>query len=96
MEYFNKMSSLEDKLYTTKFTPDTKSHLHPVQEKCRICKTKICTIICPAGVYEWDGTKLIVNYENCLECGACKIACEQCSLGWEYPRGNKGVTYKFG
>lgn len=39
---------------------------------------------------------MIVNYENCLECGACRIACENCSLGWEYPKGNKGVTFKQG
>ena len=90
--------SLEDKLYTVKYTPDEKSHLLPVQECCGICKSKICTTICPAGVYEWDENtrKLIVNYENCLECGACRIACENASLGWEYPKGTKGVMFKQG
>jgi ferredoxin like protein len=98
MEYFDKMSDLEDKLYTVKYTPDTNSHLQPVQECCRVCKSKICTTVCPAGVYEWDENmqKLIVNYENCLECGACRIACESASLGWEYPKGTKGVTFKQG
>lgn len=90
------MSELENKLYTVKYTPDVKSHLLPVQDCCRICKSKICTVICPAGVYEWDGRKLIVNFENCLECGACRIACESGSLGWEYPKGTKGVTFKQG
>lgn len=96
MEYFGKMSDLENKLYTVKYTPDAKSHLQPVQECCRVCNSKICTIICPASVYEWDGHRLIVNHENCLECGACRIACESCSLGWEYPKGTKGVTFKQG
>jgi len=92
------MRDLENKLYTVKCTPDTESHLLPVQECCRICKSKICTIVCPAGVYEWDETKrkLIVNYENCLECGACRIVCESQSLGWEYPKGIKGVMFKQG
>lgn len=90
------MSELDEKLYTVKYTPDTDSHLLPVQECCRICKSKICTIICPAGVYSWENNKLVVNYENCLECGACRIACETASLGWEYPKGNKGVTFKQG
>lgn len=90
------MSELDEKLYTVKYTPDTDSHLLPVQECCRICKSKICTIICPAGVYSWENNKLVVNYENCLECGACRIACESASLGWEYPKGNKGVTFKQG
>lgn len=92
------MSDLENKLYTVKYTPDSVSHLKPVQEDCQKCESKICTIICPAGVYEWDeeSQKMIVNYENCLECGACRIACKNCSLGWEYPKGNKGVTFKQG
>ena len=92
------MSNLEDKLYTVKYNSDTGSHLKPNQEHCKECESKICTIICPAGVYEWDeeAQKLIVNYENCLECGACRIACEDCSLDWEYPKGNKGVTFKQG
>ncbi len=96
MEYSGKMSDLEDKLYTVKYTPDTVSHLQPVQESCRLCNSKICTKICPAGVYEWNGRKLVVNFENCLECGACRIACECCSLEWEYPKGTKGVTFKHG
>ena len=40
--------------------------------------------------------ELIVNYENCLECGACRVACEKHSLHWEYPKGTKGVTFKQG
>jgi len=92
------MSELDEKLYTVKYTPDKESHLLPVQECCRVCKSKICTIICPAQVYEWDDehAKLIVKFENCLECGACRIACESSSLGWEYPKGTKGVMFKQG
>ena len=98
MEYFAEMSDLEDKLYTVKYTPDTESHLHPDEQSCLNCSSKICTVICPANVYEWDNNKqkLVVNFENCLECGACRIACENCSLGWEYPKGTKGVTFKQG
>ncbi len=90
--------SLDKKLFTLKYSPDEKSHLHPDKEECKICKSKICTFICPAGVYEWNvqRAELTVNYENCLECGACRIACERKSLGWEYPKGTKGVTFKNG
>ena len=92
------MSNLENKLYTVKYTPDTISHLKPNQEDCKECLAKPCTKICPAGVYEWneEAQKLIVNYENCLECGACRIACEMNSLEWEYPIGTQGVTFKQG
>ena len=97
MEYFNKMS-LDDKLFTVKYRPDEVSHLKPDNEKCKKCKNKICTTICPAKVYEWNEKEknLTVNFENCLECGACRIACTHKCIGWEYPSGNKGVTFKQG
>lgn len=87
---------LEDKLFTIKYTPDTTSHLKADEVACKNCKNRICTTICPAKVYEWDETneKLIVNYENCMECGACKISCPH--IQWEYPKGTKGVIYKLG
>ena len=88
--------ALEDKLYTVKSTPDVVSHLVPDSEYCRCCKDKPCTYICPAGVYEWQDDKMIVNFENCLECGACKIACPSKTLKWEYPKGTKGITFKLG
>ena len=50
----------------------------------------------PANGYEWDESneKLIINYENCMECGACRIACKH--IQWEYPKGTKGIMYKLG
>ncbi|MDR1168007.1 MAG: 4Fe-4S binding protein [Heliobacteriaceae bacterium] len=84
---------MDKKLYTLKYTPDANSHLKPDLEKCKTCKAKICTIICPAQVYSC-GEPVTVNFENCLECGACKIACPY--IGWEYPRGIKGVMFKHG
>lgn len=88
--------NIDKKLYTLKYSPDSQSHLNPDKEQCKLCQSKNCTFICPAKVYEWNEEKqeLIINYENCLECGACRIACERKSLGWQYPKGTKGVTFK--
>lgn len=93
-----KQTSLEEKLYTLKFRPDTKSHLIPNNNICKSCDEKICEIICPAKVYEWNNeeAQMTVNFENCLECGACRIACPKKAIDWNYPAGNKGVTYKQG
>ena len=90
--------NIDDKLNKLKYNCDTVSHLEPACSDCIECKTKICCKICPACVYEWDAEnrKLIVNYENCLECGACRIACEKKSLVWKYPKNVKGVTFKHG
>lgn len=90
--------NIDDKLNKLKYNCDTVSHLNPCAADCLECRSKVCVTVCPAGVYEWDekNRKLIVNYENCLECGACKIVCEKKSLKWEYPRNGKGVTFKLG
>ena len=90
--------SLEDKLSKVKYEPDTQSHLKPDFEKCKTCKKRVCTYVCPANVYEWleEEQKLLVKYENCLECGACRIACSKKCLEWEYPKGTKGVIFKQG
>ena len=90
--------NIDDRLAKVKYVPDEKSHLKTDLDICKNCKSKICTIICPANVYEWNEqeSKLIINYENCLECGACRIACEKNNIEWQYPKGTSGVTYKYG
>ena len=90
--------NIDDKLFTVKYKPDDKTHLVPDQECCKTCEGKDCTYVCPAHVYDWDAdqNKLLVGYENCLECGACRIACSKQTLGWEYPRAGCGVSFKYG
>ena len=92
-------TNIDNKLYTLKYSTDTESHLKITdKEKCRLCASKNCTYICPAKVYEWnpDSQEIIINFENCLECGACRIACEKKVIDWQYPKGTKGVTFKQG
>lgn len=85
---------IEDKLYTLKYNTDETSHLIPDLSKCLQCQEKTCTIVCPANVYCYNETekKLTVSYEKCLECGACRIACEH--INWKYPKSGKGVNFK--
>ena len=62
------------------------------------CKTKPCTTVCPAKVYVWEEPKkkIIVNYENCIECGACRMICPFENITCDWPRGGFGVQYKMG
>ena len=91
-------TSIDDKLFKVKYVPDEEPHLKPDCEKCKTCCSKVCTFICPAKVYEWDDETqtLLIGHENCLECGACRIACEKKCIEWQYPKGTKGVTFKNG
>ena len=88
--------NLDDLLAKVKYKPDANSHLFPDNELCLTCKNRVCEFVCPAKVYEWDNEKqaLQVTFENCLECGACRIACPKNAIYWKYPKVNKGVTYK--
>lgn len=91
-----KKNSIEDKLSTIKYNCDCESHLIADNEKCRLCENRVCTCICPANVYTYDENKNVLNveYENCLECGACRIICPMDAIDWNYPKGKYGVNYK--
>ncbi|MCD7879555.1 MAG: 4Fe-4S dicluster domain-containing protein [Candidatus Gastranaerophilales bacterium] len=90
--------NINEKLATLKYNKGKESHLYADNTVCRNCSNKFCTYICPAGVYVWDKEKneLIIRYENCLECGACKIACEKKNIIWKYPEAEYGVKFKNG
>ena len=88
--------SIEDKLTTIKYNCDKEAHLIVANELCRICEKRCCTYICPAKVYSYDENTSTINveYENCLECGACRIACPLNAIDWNYTRADYGVIYK--
>ena len=90
--------NIDDKLSRVKTNPDGKSHLLPDISICQTCKKHSCVYICPANVYNWneDKKELSVFYENCLECGACRIACEKNCIKWNYPKGKCGITLRHG
>ncbi len=90
--------NINEKLSTLKYNKGKESHLSADNEICKECKNRVCTHICPANVYDWneDSKSLTIRYENCLECGACKIACEKQNIKWAYPSAQYGVKFKNG
>lgn len=91
---------LEDKLFLDKFRVDSESHLKIKDPGvCLQCKEKQCTFVCPVGVYKWDDNekKIVVGWENCIEMGACMVACNEFdNIDMVYPRGGYGISYKYG
>ena len=75
-------------------------HLHIKEtESCLKCVRKQCTIVCPAGVYRWDGDemKIQVDWLACLESGACLVACNEFNnIEMTYPDAGTGVRYNYG
>ena len=89
--------NIEDKLYTVTTKSDEESHLVLKDTLvCADCERKPCTIFCPAETYKWEDDKLLIAFENCLECGSCKVGCPYLNIEWRYPRGGFGVRFKFG
>lgn len=90
---------IEDKLFKVKFKADTHEFCHlkiKDQSVCVKCESKPCTAFCPAAVYKWEGGKIVIGFENCLECGSCRIACPYFNIEWKPPRGGFGVQFKKG
>ncbi|MEM0374213.1 MAG: 4Fe-4S dicluster domain-containing protein [Sulfolobaceae archaeon] len=93
---------LEEKLYTLRYKRDEEPHLIILDaEKCKRCYEKFgtpqpCIAVCPADVYSWINNKIIVAYENCVECGACRIACPYDNILWKYPRYGLGIALRYG
>lgn len=93
-----KKMNINEKLSLLKYNKGNESHLIVDDDVCMRCSEKYCTYICPADVYEWNDKKctMTIRYENCLECGACKIACDKNNITWCYPNAGCGVTFKNG
>jgi ferredoxin like protein len=89
-------TSIEDKLGLDKFTPFEKTHL-----KIKDCPdpkklVEEVLFVCPAKVYTLNEKgEAIVSFENCLECGTCRIVAPD-MIDWDYPQGGFGITYRYG
>ncbi|MBI5886963.1 MAG: 4Fe-4S dicluster domain-containing protein [Deltaproteobacteria bacterium] len=90
--------TLAEKLYLVRFKVDSTSHLAVDDKACQECTARSCLFICPTEVYRWDeaASRVIVSYEGCLECGACRVACDANVLVWNNPAGGFGVCYRYG
>lgn len=74
-----------------------RSHIIPADHPdCHAAKVLVSA--CPAGLYQQaeDGS-LSVDFHGCLECGACRLLCDEATLAqWNYPEAGYGITMRFG
>ncbi len=87
---------LEEKLGRLVFNFDKEPHIIVDTDRCQKCDHQPCLAGCPAGCFKIEAGKLVFNYEDCIECGTCKIICEKDAIKWNYPRGSFGVAYQYG
>ena len=94
-------ANVEEKLgYLTYKADHEQPHIHIKEASVCAdkCADKPCLTGCPAKVYTWEEApkKIVVSYENCIECGACRMLCPLDNIKCEWPRGGFGVQYKLG
>lgn len=92
---------IEEKLFKVQYRHDRQSHIDITNRDtclhtCGEQWGRPCTTFCPANVYNWDGEKIVISYENCVECTSCLLGCPYRVIDWRLPRGGFGVRYRFG
>lgn len=89
-------STLEEKMATVRFRVDREPHIVVNNAICESCTLRPCVYICPANLFvPLDDGTILFNYERCLECGTCYIACgDKGAIAWSYPRGGFGVMFR--
>lgn len=85
----------------TEFRPDDSwQHVRITDAgRCRDCRPKFCLAVCPAGVFRRESDPdrpVAVLYRQCVECGACRLACGENNIVFGYPHGGYGVVFHQG
>lgn len=92
--------NVDAKLGTLNYKADHAAHIRIKEDQtCLLkCPDKPCVNVCPAAVYRWEEEqkKIIVSFENCIECGACRMVCPFSNIDCYWPRGGFGVQYRYG
>ncbi len=92
--------SIDARLGLDKYEIDEEqSHITVDHSRCANCQLKPCLTVCPAVVYKWVDDHVAVNYENCVECGTCQVACDHGGnkgITWRNPQGGFGIMFRYG
>ena len=90
------MVVIEDKLTLLRYRVSPEAHIKVDKNRCLACPHRACTYVCPAGCYTLaDDGQVLFACEGCLECGSCRVVCDQGAVDWKFPRGGYGVRFRF-
>jgi ferredoxin like protein len=89
--------NIEEKLFYVRYNIDHENpHIVIDKGKCKGCIENPCLLICPVGAYKKEGDEIFVSWQDCMECGTCRVSCPQGAIQWEFPRGGYGVCFRYG
>ena len=95
---------IKNKIGVTSWKTDGHDNAHITIDAdiCAKCPHSLCISGCPTECFkfyddpETGESRMNFQYEDCVECGACDIMCDQGSVKWTTPRGTYGVQYARG
>lgn len=96
------MDTMDCRLKLLVFHPDsTFAHVAIINPQvCHNCEQGICLSICPSEVfqrtYPTEEPAITVRYEQCIECGVCRLVCPHSNIEFHYPNGGYGVCFNDG
>ena len=91
-----KPQTIEDKLSVNKYDIDKEVHIRVREDICNECEKHPCLYACPADCFKLKEGHITFSYEGCLECGSCKLICDEEAIDWILPRAGFGICYQYG
>lgn len=91
-----KPKTIEEKLAVNKYDIDQEVHIRIDEDICKKCDKHECIYACPADCFKLTEGHITFSFEGCLECGSCRIVCEEGAIDWALPRGGLGICYQYG
>ena len=89
--------TIEEKLLKTRFVVNSGTpHITVDTSLCPDCSDEPCLTVCPVQCYQKEKNRIVFSWENCVECGSCRIVCPTGAVTWNYPWGGFGVCYRYG
>lgn len=87
---------MEKQVFVNYYIPGPKGLYIIDNTKCGLeCEKLICTSVCPSGVFKQsDGAVTFDSEAPCLECGACRLVCD--NIFFDYPAPGCGIINRFG
>ena len=89
--------NVDEKLFKVRFNVDQENpHLGIDRAKCQGCTNRVCLFLCPSKVFKLEGDEITLSWQECMECGTCRVSCPEGSIEWRYHRGGFGVCFRCG
>lgn len=51
-----------------------------VTDACQSCTYTDCVVVCPVDCFYDNGQQLVIDYDECIDCGACEPECPSTAI----------------